>query len=173
MTLLAQLINLVLKTSASNTHHLPLSMSQSVQTDITDTSIRRHRMNTGNCANLLSRTGCAEPPPSRPLAVEGPSTSSATERSSAFAVIAPASTTDNYASVSDPVLYLPSTKLNKPLPQTHYLGTCTQCHSNAYMHRCLSCCLVFYCTSRCQYLHWERHREFCQKIKFMQGRADE
>ncbi len=149
---LARLINPVLKTSAPNARHPLLTMSQSAQTDITDSTIRRRRMNAGNRANMLLRTGCAEPTPSRPLAIKGPSTSTATEHPSAFTATAPALNTDNYASVSNSVLNLLTTKLNNPLPQTHYLGTCAQCNSNAYVHHCLSCHLVFYCTAQCQYL---------------------
>ncbi len=45
---------------------------------------------------------------------------------------------DNYISISDSVLNLSNTNLNKPLPkQTYFLGTCAQCNSNAYVHRCL------------------------------------
>ncbi len=77
-TVLAHLINPVLKTSASTIiRRSMLTMSQSAQTDITDSSIRRCRMNAGNRAERLARAGATEPASHHPIALEGPSTSTA------------------------------------------------------------------------------------------------
>ncbi len=166
-TVLAHLINPVLKTSTSTVvRRSAIMMSQSAQTDLMDSTIRHHHMNARNQAERLARANAAEPSSSHhPLPLEEPSTSTASEEpSTSFAP-----TMDDSFSISDMVLNMPSLKLNNPLPQTHYQGNCAQCHSSAYVHRCLSCRLVFYCSACCQLLHWDRHRDFCQKIKFTQG----
>ncbi len=171
-TVLARLINPVLKASASSVvRRTMLTMSQSAQTDITtDSSIRRRHMNASNRAERLARAGAADPLPiHHPLAQEEPSTSTASEELSTSV----ASTTDDSFCISNMVLNLPLLKLNKPPSQTRYQGVCAQCHSPAYVHHCLSCHLVFYCSARCQNLHWDRHCDFCLKIKFTQGRADQ
>ncbi len=175
-TVLAHLINPVLKTSASSVvQRTALTMSQSAQTDITDSSICRRCMNAGNRADRLAhsdRFNC------HPLASEEPSTSTIPEETStseepSTSTASNTNSMDESFCISDTVLNLPSLKLNRPLPQTHYQGVCAQCHSPAYIHCCLLCRLVFYCSARCQHLHWDRHRKFCQKIKFTQGRADQ
>ncbi len=153
-------------------------MLQSAQTDITDSSIRHRRMNAGNRANRLAHPDRSEPTNRRPLASEEPSTSMIPEESStseepSTSTAMNTNTTEESFCISDTVLNLPSLKLNKPPPQTRYQGVCAQCHLPASVHCCLSCHLVFYCSARCQHLHWDRHREFCQKIKFTQGRADQ
>ncbi len=153
--ILAHLTNLPISSNAPTKPRLSITMSQALQTTITDAAFRHHA-NAGDHANALK----VDPQLTRPIAIPGLSTSTATATPSVSG-----------ASSDYPDMDRPDTNKDKPPGKgaKHFTGVCANCGATAIVHRCLGCRLVFYCMQRCQALQWAQHKFFCQCIHFTHG----